>query len=632
MKMRFFGNAGVFFGSLFILLAVILFQNCKKAENVQSQVVLSFDNIVIYSPNAEFSLFLSITPSVKDKWQITALPDYLIAEPMSGEINNSIQEIHFRFKQESTSTNYYIKKNIEVLTEKSGSAKTEVSFNFDNYIEITPEAIHFEEGVEQLTIFIENKSTNNKRLNIKTQHNWLIPSMNYLDLPPKSTTELNLTADWWGMPHGTVYSNIYLSDTWPNSPVLLYVLEAKVDIPHHKKLVADKQKIVCNYFETQSSFFLKNKGNLPIAWQSSSTADYITTSPAQGNLAIGDSILVMVDVDKSGLESQTYEEMLTFGWNSGVFEIPIQVNHYNEWTLLPKRIVDIEYWQQANKLLIIKDIPPSLVLFDPETLQTDSIPLPVKPISMVINQNEGLVLITASKRLMLFDLGTMSIVSDHVVSDFVTNTILVDNNQAYFSSSNAVYSVNLSNGNAVSVASNHGYIHKLIRHPFQDQFFLITSTGIHKYDFAGDNVTLVWSQVALPQFFTQNAWLDLNYINLVDKIGGIYTTQNGLSYIGGLNIGELAQFTSSITHNLSFAVSSNTHNKIHVFDPQLYDVPTAALSLPDMINFSNNGNIGFYTVNIRDLFIIGDTREMYVVGVPSFGENPGKPGLRKINF
>jgi hypothetical protein len=632
MKKILFGNTVRFSGSFFILLTVLLLQTCKKGEIEQPQAVLSADGIVVYSPHIEFSLLLSISPPVKDKWQITSLPDYLIAEPMSGEINNSIQEIGFRFNKEYTQATQYPDKNIEVLTEKSGSAKTAVQLQLDKYIElvITPEAIHFEEGVEQLTFFIENKSPGTKRLNLKTQHSWLKLSNNYLVFPPYSTIELQLTADWYGLSQGTVYSSIYLTESWPNSPILIHLVEVKVDIPHHKKLVADKPEILCNYFESEVDFYLINKGNSPIEWQSSTTAEYITINPAQGNLAVGDSIMVSVDVDKSELESQSYEEMLMFGWDNGVFELPIQVNHYGEWTLVSDDIVDVKHWQQANKLVILYDTPPSLVIFDPETLQADTMALQVAPRKIIINQDVGLVNMSTSSQLLLVDLNNTAIISDIVLPTSIGYYIFADNQKVYYTHSNALYFLDLSSGNTDVIASNLGQIRGLIKHPFQDEFFLITTTSINKYDFSNDNVTLVWSQTTVPTFYSNKAWVDMNQIKLVDKIGGIYATQNGISYIGGLNLGDLLQFTSSLAHNLSFAVSENSRNMVHVFDAQIYDSPIAMHSLPDMINFYPDGTIKFFQTRAEYLFVNGETRELYVVAFPNFSN--GYAGVRKINF
>lgn len=77
----------------------------------------------------------------------------------------------------------------------------------------------------------------------------------------------------------------------------------------------------------QTSFELKNTGNSTLEWSIAPSADWISTSPASGELAVGDSTTVTVTVDRRGVPAGSHAEKLRIESNSpdGVVEVPLTV-------------------------------------------------------------------------------------------------------------------------------------------------------------------------------------------------------------------------------------------------------------------------------------------------------------------
>ncbi len=169
--------------NLLILFCITLFiLSCEKEKIVQdtyihSKLLASSDTINI-NENETKSIYLSITPPRKSKYQVISYPNWVTVTPDSGTINEDIQEVKITANLQNMPSGVFTDKVI-IMSSFGYDTITVIGRVGEQILYNLPDTIHIEVFSDVQNFNIQNLG--NVELNVNILNN-----VNYLELPTNS--------------------------------------------------------------------------------------------------------------------------------------------------------------------------------------------------------------------------------------------------------------------------------------------------------------------------------------------------------------------------------------------------------------------------------------------------------------
>lgn len=185
--------------------------------------------------------------------------------------------------------------------------------------------------------------------------------------------------------------------TW-FSPVLILLLlfsgcnEDEIIIPEdpYSAFSVSQDRLNFKNTETTKSFYIKNDGNVPLAWSLAINENFLNAIPSSGEINVSDSVEVNVEVSKDNLGMDRYEAHIQISSDSLPFHlIAVSMVNFTEtkW-LLQDEIADAEYDKKNDLIIAVTAKTNKLIVIDPERESMKELDLKI-PASCVSVSSDG---------------------------------------------------------------------------------------------------------------------------------------------------------------------------------------------------------------------------------------------------
>ena len=338
---------------------------------------------------------------------------------------------------------------------------------------------------------------------------------------------------------------------------------------------------IYNYSDNIKTLQIKNLGFTPFTWNLSSGASFLQPNILNGILNEGETVEVILELDRSDLITQEYNVELLLENDLGETRIIlVEIHNYKEekW-LVPGRIIDAKYDKISDEIIAISNLPNEIRKFDPLTNSIESLTLDVNPTCLSISQDGQFAAVGHSTGFYYVDLSSMALIENYTGIGNTFNIVLAPNNWAYLflelpgSAFEYIQCVNLENGEVFESLGLFLYEEtKAKLHPSGDYIYAVEPTspiGIKKFDITGGIAQYLYEGPRTLSGHLYDIWIsnDGNKIFVNDKtifnsssiqnedispLGELETEANRL---GTLDCSDNKIFTISLPGN--YEVQSN---------------------------------------------------------------------------
>ncbi|MBE0638260.1 MAG: BACON domain-containing protein [Bacteroidales bacterium] len=425
-------------GVLFFVWVIVItatLNGCKEdcedcGPTVTSQLIISPEQLSFNDIDTVI-VSLSVQPPQKFDWSVSSKPDWIRVEPSSGTINDQILEVKiipdFLNLEEGLHSGA-----IEFITNGAGKAQAELQMYAQAHpkIEVTPMQLHFEEETTQKTFKIHNPGTGILQWQLPNNLPWLSFSFYNGYLYNNDSITVTAFVSREGYPVGTQEETIIVMSNAENGNI---AMTFTMDVPEFEAIIPSDTAILFNYFIDQVELTLENTGNVASDWNISFPVDYLSVNPVSGNLAVGESVSVFFNVDRSELSSDVYEATATLAFgNNEQKGLMVTVNHYLEEKWLIDGIInDAEYDRVNDVIIAVSESPNEIRRFDPSLQTETSTALNLVPLCVSISPDGNYAAVGHVAKVTLVNLNTMQIENIYNVSADALDIVLAGNGWVY---------------------------------------------------------------------------------------------------------------------------------------------------------------------------------------------------------
>lgn len=421
------------FAFILLVSCILLFTKCDETldpttENVEFKI--SPDTLIITDEDTLSQLFISTQPKGEVEYEVTQKPSWLSIDHWKGTTDGSIKSIKIRPLKNNLNEGVY-KGKISIITNTAGKADAVVMMSVNGHpkIKTNISEINFSENVSTTQLIIENSGTGLLTWSINDIPQWLSLSSTsgYLVKGEKQT--VNIICNRTNLDNKTYTANLTINS---NSETTLAPLSVSMVVPRMTSLKISNKNILFDYFSDSEEVYLRNTGNTDFSWNTAKES-YYTITPNSGTIAKGDSVLIRIALDRTGLTSGTTESNIVIQTDPNLKDtIKTQINHFKntKWQL-DRNIVDAEFSKETNKIIIVSTNPNRLSIIDPDSKSIESIDINADPKCLSVNKNGDHAVIGHNGMVTFINLTTKSIEKECAISCDALDIILTTANWAY---------------------------------------------------------------------------------------------------------------------------------------------------------------------------------------------------------
>jgi len=298
----------------FIGVVLVFIFGCSHSNthnpNRIPQLFITPDTLRFTSLSLKDTIDISSNPSGELLWSITSKPGWISVNPVNGILNGSVQRVEITAMPGNLFPGIY-RSVIEVTGDPNDSKSVVCYLTVLNYSEV-----HVDIDTLKLTLpeystsFILSNPGNSPlewSANPSTDHLQISPDRG--SIPQGDSAEILVNLDVSKMQSQSYAESISIIS---NSIFGTFTLPVAFEI-HPFKNIQIVPPYVLFDFETDTSLFkVMNTGNLPAEWTSVGVPEYLAISPSSGVVAVGDSTIVQLVFDRSGLSTDTLLSTIEF--------------------------------------------------------------------------------------------------------------------------------------------------------------------------------------------------------------------------------------------------------------------------------------------------------------------------------
>lgn len=540
--------------AVFVSIAIILQWGCKKEDEedddpqiVQSQIVLSPTGIVM-NDNETAKLFLSVQPPQQFQWNVSAKPDWLVMEPSSGIVNNQIIEITLTVDTEGLNEGLH-QGVIEIITGGAGKATSTIEMYAEAHPEIFVSAsqIHFNEDEDQKTFIIANTGTGYLTWQLESAVSWLTFSSSNGTLYNGDSLSVTAEVSRNGMDIGTVSGSVTLNSNAESGNV---EMAFSMDVPAMSLLTSSSGSLLFDYFIDQQTLTLINEGNIATDWSMEIPVSYIASGITSGTIQKGDSVDIVLDVDRTGLVTGSYNSDITFSYDEdGSLEIPVTLKHYLEekW-LIEGSVIDAEYDRVNDVIIAVSGSPNRLRKFDPQTMTETYVDLNLAATCVSVGPSGDYAAVGHNGKMTYINLTSMTAENIYSVTAEAADIVLASNGWAYVfpmqDQWERIRCIELATGMETEHTGNYIYDNtKAKLHPSGKYIYGadngLSPSDFEKYDITGGTAVYMYDSPYHGTYaFSGNIWISDNGARLFARSRNVFnSTENpstDMTYSGAL--------------------------------------------------------------------------------------------------
>lgn len=319
-------------------------------------------------------------------------------------------------------------------------------------------------------------------------------------------------------------------------------------------MTLSKSSLEFGYSNESLSLVIKNDGNANFNWNwDNNSHSFLSLNPSSSNLSAGESIEVIMTLDRTQLVTQDYnlETFITNDLGQSI-TLNVQINHFaeNKW-LIDGNIIDAEYDRNNDVIVAVLENPNELRVYNPSNNSVTSVPLNLPPTSVSVGLNGNHAVVGHNGWFSYINLSTMTLENNYAITSNTFDIILAPNAWVYVFPKEGQWErircINLSNGIETQHSGN------LIRertkvklHPSGNYIYGadngLSPSDFEKYDISNGTAQYLYDSPYHGDFeFSGNIWISEDGIRLFAKSRRVFNSSsdqsNDMTYNGEL-VGE----------------------------------------------------------------------------------------------
>lgn len=217
------------------------------------------------------------------------------------------------------------------------------------------------------------------------------------------------------------------------SPEIEMEDEEIIEEPPVLNLAFSPKQGLFGYFQDTVSVYIKNTGDSTFNWSIKDKDDFHYFSIESGTLEAGDSVLMTLIVDRTGLEDGL-NIFLPIIQNSDGFEeyLQLRIKHQIEdkW-LLEHHITDVEF-DKHNDIMVAVSLYEELFLkLNPATQELETLPLNIHPTCVSVSSDGNYAVVGHSGGVVYVNLETVTVEKMYGVPGSTMDIVFADNDWVY---------------------------------------------------------------------------------------------------------------------------------------------------------------------------------------------------------
>ena len=553
---------------------ILFLTSCDKDDEIDSSVISQLivsPDILILNDSDTGKLLISIQPTRNFQWEIATKPEWLAINPTSGNITNQIIELEIIPITTGMEAGTYTGE-IEIITNGAGKAETNIQLEVAPHpkTEIEPESIKISAGETEKKFTIRNAGTGYLTWELDSIPEWIEFNIQSGTLGAGNSIELTAIPNISQLEVGTVNGFLIVATNSEEGDV---TIDIELEVPALPILTIEDSELNFNYFDETKSFYIKNTGNVSFNWSINNSDEYLSLSTLSGSLNHNDSIEVSVNIDRSNLDLNEYNTVITIeNENDQAIDLPVTINHYSEekW-LIDEIIIDAEYDRINDVIISVSESPNQISKYNPVTKEITNLELKITPNCLAISLDGNFAAVGHDGYFTYVDLSTMQIAKTYAVTTDALDIILAPNNWVYVSpkgsSWDRIRCIDLTTGNEIESTGNliHGGT-KIKLHPSGDYIYGadngLSPSDFEKYDITEGTANYLYDSPYHGDYsFNGDIWISEDGYRLFSKAKNVFNSSsnkdNDMTYSGKL-VGEGNIITLDYSQNAEqiFAIIS----------------------------------------------------------------------------
>ncbi|MCW2120472.1 hypothetical protein [Flavobacterium sp. 7A] len=239
-------------------------------------------------------------------------------------------------------------------------------------------------------------------------------------------SEVILSSDVTNLQPGKYEGKLEFTTTLGNKTILLQAIvgdNISYSIPKTLSFSINNSEV---------KFSIKNNGNIPLLYSFDNRDVIAILSSNAGTIEVGGQKEIVVTLNRGVLPNGSTNFNLNLKINNNEEAIAVDVNNFKELkSILIGDVMDAEYSKVKDQLVFVSANPSKLSIYNPITLNMETIPLVYTPTCVSLSQDGETAVVGHDGHITYVNLKTKAIIKTYSSSCFAIDIVLGNNKWAY---------------------------------------------------------------------------------------------------------------------------------------------------------------------------------------------------------
>jgi len=372
-----------------------------------------------------------------------------------------------------------------------------------------------------------------------------------------------------------------------------------------------------DYFEDADVFTIRNRGNSSFSWTATPSENWVLLDVTSGDLDVGASVDVSVDIARDGFSSGTHSATVSIETDaSASATVRVTVNHYDDAVILDFTIVDAEYDLNNDVWVVVSQNPSELHVIDADAQTYQSVSLSATPQCVSVRPDGAFAAVGHNGHVSYVNLATRTVDQTYPVTADALDIVLAMNDWVYVfprqDQWEQIRCLELPGGSESLQTGNQIYAGTLAKmHPSGDYIYGadngISPSDFEKYDIRSGAAAYMYNSPYHGNYgFDGDIWISDDGSKLFARSGNVFNAtddqQTDMTYAGSLDGVDVVKWAqhSSVTNNVYVCYMQEINYveyptpEVRVYNGTFLQQQTT-YTLPSMLipNGQGGGNFGY---------------------------------------
>jgi hypothetical protein len=355
--------------------------------------------------------------------------------------------------------------------------------------------------------------------------------------------------------------------------------------------------ITFDYYEDADVFTIRNRGNSSFSWTATPSDSWVQLDVTSGDLDVGASVDVSVDIARDGFSSGTHSATIAIQTDASAnATVGVAVNHYDDAVTLDFAIADAEYDSNNDAWVVVSQNPSELHVIDAEAQTYQSVSLSVTPQCVSVRSDGAFAAVGHNGYVSYVNLATRTVDQTYPVTADALDIVLATNDWVYVfpRQSYQIYA-----GTLAKIHPSGDYIYGADNG--------LSPSDFEKYDIRAGAADYMYDSPYHGDYdFDGDIWISDDGSRLFARSGNVFNAsddpQTDMTYAGsldGVDVVKWAQHSNATNNIYVCHLQEISYELFPTYDVRVYDGTflqhQTTYTLPSMLipNGRGGGNFGY---------------------------------------